>query len=148
MSSAWTEERTQELTILWGNGASVVDIAAQLQCSRNAVIGKADRLGLPQHANYKRTDHPHQSSRPEPPRVASYDQPHIVALLQLTHNMCRFPIDDGRYCGELTDGRRSYCGKHYRLAHTHQALPAISMVPVDTAFEDGPPIQELSHCFA
>ena len=69
MLSAWTEERTQELTILWGNGASVVDIAAQLQCSRNAIIGKAHRLDLPPHPTYKRTDHSRQSSRPERPRV-------------------------------------------------------------------------------
>ena len=43
----WTEERVSQLTKLWDDGLPATDIAAQMGVSRNAVIGKAHRLGLP-----------------------------------------------------------------------------------------------------
>jgi GcrA cell cycle regulator len=130
MPSWWTEERIQELTSLWGSGVSVVDIAAQLQCSRNAIIGKADRLGLPQHANYKRLQEqaPERSkignrkprSKPHDehckPRSKPHDQHRAITLMDLTAGMCHFPIDHDCYCGAQTDGG-SYCDKHHRITY-------------------------------
>jgi GcrA cell cycle regulator len=120
--AAWTDERVQELTALWGSGVDVISIATQLNCTRNAVIGKAHRLGLPQHVKYKRTDH--SQSRPQPrrhkprskPSAVSGAEQRIVAIMELTGSMCRFPIDD-HYCGAPTDGKRSYCDAHHRLAY-------------------------------
>lgn len=44
---AWTEERVDILKKLWGEGYSASQIAARLgDVTRNAVIGKAHRLGL------------------------------------------------------------------------------------------------------
>ena len=44
---SWTDERVQLLKILWTQGLSASQIAARLgTVSRNAVIGKAHRLGL------------------------------------------------------------------------------------------------------
>ncbi|MGB0922045.1 MAG: GcrA family cell cycle regulator [Alphaproteobacteria bacterium] len=44
---AWTEDRVELLKKLWGDGYSASQIAAQLgEVTRNAVIGKAHRLGL------------------------------------------------------------------------------------------------------
>ncbi len=44
---SWTDERVQLLKILWTQGLSASQIAARLgSVSRNAVIGKAHRLGL------------------------------------------------------------------------------------------------------
>jgi GcrA cell cycle regulator len=44
---AWTDERVELLKELWGKGLSASQIAVQLGgVSRNAVIGKAHRLGL------------------------------------------------------------------------------------------------------
>ena len=43
----WTDERVEMLKKLWADGLSASQIAAQLGgVSRNAVIGKAHRLGL------------------------------------------------------------------------------------------------------
>lgn len=48
-SSPWTPERVEELTRLWNAGYSAGQIVARLDfcVSRNAVIGKKYRLGLP-----------------------------------------------------------------------------------------------------
>lgn len=43
----WTQERIDQLTRLWKDGHSASKIAARLGCcTRNAVIGKINRLGL------------------------------------------------------------------------------------------------------
>jgi hypothetical protein len=43
----WTEERVDQLTQLWIEGLSASEIGRRLEVSKNAVIGKAHRLGLP-----------------------------------------------------------------------------------------------------
>lgn len=46
---SWTEERIERLKTMWANGATASQIAEELGgVSRNAVIGKAHRLGLEQ----------------------------------------------------------------------------------------------------
>ena len=44
---SWTDERIEQLRQLWGKGITASQIADELGgVSRNAVIGKAHRLGL------------------------------------------------------------------------------------------------------
>ncbi|MFC3593985.1 GcrA family cell cycle regulator, partial [Novosphingobium piscinae] len=44
---SWTDERIEKLTKMWEGGATASQIAEELGgVSRNAVIGKAHRLGL------------------------------------------------------------------------------------------------------
>ncbi len=65
VNSAWTDERVEQLRTLWaGNAHSCAAIAAELGggLSRNAVIGKALRLGLPQKG------HVHSTPRNKPKR--------------------------------------------------------------------------------
>src|SRR5947209_14823171 len=58
----WTDERVEQLKGLWNEGASASKIARALGgVSRNAVIGKVHRLGLPGHV---RMAHP----KPRPAR--------------------------------------------------------------------------------
>jgi GcrA cell cycle regulator len=46
--TTWTDERIAELTRLWADGNSASHIAKHFgDCTRNAVIGKVHRLGLP-----------------------------------------------------------------------------------------------------
>jgi GcrA cell cycle regulator len=43
----WTGDRVEKLKELWSQGATANEIADRLGgCTRNAVIGKAHRLGL------------------------------------------------------------------------------------------------------
>lgn len=47
-SNAWPDSRVEQLRSLWKTGASASEIGAALGgVSRNAVVGKAKRLGLP-----------------------------------------------------------------------------------------------------
>ena len=43
---SWTEERIEDLRRLWDAGYSASAIGKQIGMSKNAVIGKAHRLGL------------------------------------------------------------------------------------------------------
>ena len=45
----WSKEEIDILTKLWNRGEPARIIALQLRTTRNAVIGKANRLGLPKH---------------------------------------------------------------------------------------------------
>ena len=47
MKNYWTKNKVDKLTSLWEQGVSAREIATKLgNVSRNAVIGKANRLGI------------------------------------------------------------------------------------------------------
>ena len=55
MYAQWSDERTATLQKLWAEGLSASQIAKQLGgVSRNAVIGKVHRMGLPYRATSSR----------------------------------------------------------------------------------------------
>jgi len=70
---SWTDERIEKLTKMWEGGATASQIAEELGgVSRNAVIGKAHRLGLkarpsPVKANDKSDSAPPKAAKPAPP---------------------------------------------------------------------------------
>ena len=43
----WTDDRLETLKTLWDEGLSISQIGQRLNVTRNAVAGKAHRLGLP-----------------------------------------------------------------------------------------------------
>ncbi len=48
MGADWTSERVAALIALWGEAHSTSEIGRRLGITKNAVIGKVHRLGLPQ----------------------------------------------------------------------------------------------------
>jgi len=46
-NSVWDEEKLQKLKNLWDEGLPITKIGIELGVSRNAIAGKAHRLGLP-----------------------------------------------------------------------------------------------------
>lgn len=105
----WSDERISQLRTLWSQGRSASEIAVMLGdgISRNAVIGKAHRLGL--------------SSRPSPIRRTEKQEagPGIMAL---NERMCRWPVGDPRdedfhFCGKASVPGLPYCGDHCRTAY-------------------------------
>lgn len=100
----WTEERVETLKGLWKNGYTARQIAERLGgVTRNAVIGKAHRLGL--------------SSRPQP--VKREEAPIDFSKMART---CQWPIghpgqDDFRFCGEAASPGKPYCNTHCAVAY-------------------------------
>ena len=120
----WTQARIETLKASWSAGLSATQIADDLgDTTRNAVIGKAWRLGLcrpPGHAQARkpRPEHrrvPKLRPAPRPPPCKSVSRP----LFDLTDNQCRWVVDvrEFLFCGApVTDARRPYCPHHLQIA--------------------------------
>ena len=52
----WTDEIIAQLKELWGEGLSTAEIGRRLSITKNAVVGKAHRLGLPPRPSPIRRD--------------------------------------------------------------------------------------------
>lgn len=109
---AWTDEMVKELARLWEQGLSTGEIGRALGVSKNAVVGKAHRLGLTGRPSpIKRT-----ASKPKKAETAS--------LVDLGPNCCRWPIGDPRdegfhFCGRKTLPGKPYCAEHAAIAYVN-----------------------------
>lgn len=103
---SWTEERIELLRQLWGQGKSASEIAETLgDVTRNAVIGKAHRLGL--------------SGRPSPIKKKPSRG---ATILSLTERMCKWPVGDPKhadfhFCGKPAHPGLPYCAEHAAKAY-------------------------------
>ncbi|MBT2135931.1 GcrA cell cycle regulator [Croceibacterium sp. LX-88] len=70
---SWTDERIATLTKMWEGGATASQIADELGgVSRNAVIGKAHRLGLKSRPSPVKANEPKAAAKPkEEPKAAA-----------------------------------------------------------------------------
>lgn len=131
----WTDDRTALLTKLWGDGFSASQVSARLGgTTRNAVIGKVSRLGLPIRANTGRrrrdpsirnaaTKQARRRDRaqaqvalePMPLPDSAMDLPRI-AFADLEAHHCRWPSAQSimHYCGLSRAPGCSYCAGHLK----------------------------------
>ncbi len=99
----WTDELVAELSRLWNEGHSTAEIGRRLGVTKNAVVGKANRIGLP--------------ARQSPiKRTVSGVQPDA-----LRRGQCAWPIGDPRKPGFRFCGKPSEAGKPYCMAHCQAA---------------------------
>ncbi len=148
----WSNERIEQLRALWHNGLSASQIAVELGgITRNAVIGKAHRLGLTgrpspikNHAADAARARPARRPRVEhaPPRhrvpAAPPQAPHVhravspvavsdvedgpgATILTLTDRICKWPIGDPRNPDFHFCGRASAEGLPYCAQHAQRA---------------------------
>src|SRR6478609_8471691 len=69
---SWTEERIERLKKMWHDGATASQIADELGgVSRNAVIGKAHRLGLEQRPSPVKPGEEKEAKKPAAAPAAS-----------------------------------------------------------------------------
>ncbi len=69
---SWTDERIERLKKMWSQGATASQIADELGgVSRNAVIGKAHRLGLEQRPSPVKPGEEKEAKKPAAPAGAS-----------------------------------------------------------------------------
>ncbi len=129
----WNDEKIAKLKKLWSEGLTTGEIGKRLGVSKNAVVGKAHRLGLKGRPSpIKRQDAtavaapsghaPASGSTP----VTSHAAPKkeavkIFTLTDLTHNTCRWPIGDPKHEDFRFCGKQVYPGKPYCLDHCAQA---------------------------
>jgi len=135
---SWTEEKVTVLRQYWGSGKSASEIAEMIGgMSRNAVIGKAHRLGLAGRPSPIKE----KKARPKPAAVLTAApatpraRPPVAAanvvelqpgggatILSLTERMCRWPHGDPkkpgfRFCGKSATPGGPYCADHLRMAY-------------------------------
>ena len=107
MSEEWTPKRVSALIALWNEGLSTSEIGCRLGVTKNAVVGKVHRLGLP-----KRGSPIKQKSKPL----------EIIGLSSLRPGMCSWPegepgTETFNFCGCETVSGKPYCAAHCRRAY-------------------------------
>ena len=139
--STWTIERVARMKTLIDAGLSCAQIADEIGVSRNAVIGKANRL----HLSRFTTATQGQAERTGPPQIArmriargrrlpalqanpqtfvevSANTASRRSLSELQECHCRWPIgdpgtEDFGFCGNKPLDGLPYCSMHARLAY-------------------------------
>ena len=121
LASVWTEDRLTDLTRLWTEGLSITQIGLALGVSRNAVVGKVHRMGLP-----KRQSPIVKSDKPRVPKAPIERRRTVpLSLEQWDRNTCSWPIGDPKsesfsFCGDHVAPGRPYCTVHCAKAYTSQ----------------------------
>jgi GcrA cell cycle regulator len=128
---AWPDGRLDLLRKLWAEGKTAGAIAARLDVSRSAVLGKVFRLRLgmrdeppaPQSKALRRRRAAARRENPAPPSPAPAKS-RGTSLLELTNDTCRWPHGNPRtksffFCGapgaDLERGM-PYCPRHAERA--------------------------------
>lgn len=128
---SWTPDREGLLKALWTQGLSASQIAKRLGgVSRNAVIGKRVRMGLPERNNSTSKLTKAQRAK-APPEVCNIDRsretgaargPHNIAFMDRNESTCLMFVggesrDTGLICGAVRAEGKPYCSKCSRIAY-------------------------------
>jgi len=137
----WSEHDDERLIAGWRYGATE-RLAQQLNRTRNAIIGRAHRLGLPiiqktgpwkrkpvtptVHRDAfrikpKRKRKPMLKPKPIPPKITSANvwtwAANKTHILDIRDGQCRWPIDTTDCCGgSVSEAGRPYCDVHHAVA--------------------------------
>lgn len=148
---AWTEERVEKLRELWDKGLSASQIAKELAegVTRNAVIGKAHRLGLASRPSPVKADAAKKAAAPKKaadsgkttlaakraaaksesisikPVVQKRTGSGKITILELSERICKWPIGhpgdaDFQFCGKPSQSVHPYCSEHCHQAYQVQ----------------------------
>ena len=134
----WTDSKLEQMKYAWHKGSTGEAIALMLGCTRNAVLGKLNRLGLlrspirprpvmtaPAETQtvvkppiLRKRINPDAAVDPNSPKPQSLDT--LAAVLALQSRNCRYPIGSPsqpgfHFCSEETVEGRSYCPEHLQL---------------------------------
>ncbi len=106
-AAQWTPERVSALIALWAEDLPASEIGRRLGMTKNAVIGKVHRLGLPKRGS---------------PIQAKTETAELVRLEDLAAGMCSWPdgepgTDDFQFCGAPAVPGKPYCAKHCATAY-------------------------------
>ena len=103
----WTEERLETLKNLWNEGLSISQIGEKLGVTRNAVAGKAHRLGLPKRQSPISASGFAARTKSKKTEEIRSDLPLRLALRKInwSRSKCLWPSGDPKttdfsFCGE------------------------------------------------
>jgi len=135
----WTDKEDTELKNLIMSGLSFGQASKILNKSRNALIGRADRIGIKSSfvtvKSEKKLTEPKiklvkkvkivnikEPDLIETPVDISFRKDGGIGLLDLTIHTCRWPVGDPAsstfvYCGEEKNIAKSYCSHHCKIAY-------------------------------
>jgi GcrA cell cycle regulator len=146
-TTPWTSARVEQLKTCIEAGLTCSQIAAEIGVTRNAVIGKMNRLGLsrPRLVVAREPERKRDVWRPraltqhqilmrlpaEPPSQEEAISLHIgpgCSLLELSPGKCRWPLsrpgtDVFCFCGNSQVEGLPYCVGHARIAYKSAARP-------------------------
>ena len=138
---SWNQQKVDDLKKLWSEGVATSRIGEQLGFTKNAVIGKAFRLGLERRQNSRKKNVNSQSAS----SVTMYRETIASGHSQTTQKRevtrrrekfsfkksivgtgsfksCQWPIGDPleegfHYCGGQNIPTKPYCIEHYKKAY-------------------------------
>ena len=131
---SWTHERIEHLKKLWEAGHTASNIASELGgITRNAVIGKAHRLGLSGRMKSKskvssvsivrRKKMPANRNSKIIELTTSVSEPmNPISFAGIKDGLCRWPLGepedlDFKFCGRSSNDGVVYCDEHHSLAY-------------------------------
>ena len=146
--TTWTDAVISDLRRLWNEGHSTAEIGRRLGVTKNAVVGKAHRLALPNRPSPIRRGQQaarKPRSRPEVVRSVPLPTPTSVPVAPALPpaprpipavpsrrgfaQSCCWPLGEPgrpgfRFCDAAADWGKPYCAEHRALAYVKAPRPA------------------------
>ena len=118
---SWTDDKIARLRELWKSGLSTAAIGRELDVSKNAVVGKAHRLGLEPRPSPIAAGSPRKTSGAASGRKTR-EPARIADVIDLGPQMCRWPFGDPddkdfHFCAVAAAPGRPYCEEHCAVAY-------------------------------
>lgn len=133
MNAPWTEAQDDFIRTHWLNGLSATAIAGLLTdrpgITRNAVIGRLHRMGVPPRANPNKKSNQPRPRKPRPPRAKpiTHTPPHTLSpigakrIMDIGPGECRYirePLEGPwAFCSRACAEGRSFCADHHALVY-------------------------------
>ena len=130
---SWTHERIEQLKKLWEAGYTASNIATELGgITRNAVIGKAHRLGLSGRMKSKskvssvsivrKRKMPVNKNSKIIELTTSVEPMNPTSFADIKDGLCRWPLGepedlDFKFCGRKCAEGMIYCTEHHSIAY-------------------------------
>ena len=137
---SWNNQKVEDLKKLWNEGVATSQIGVQLGFTKNAVIGKAFRLGLERRQNsrkkstqnqqfssvtmYRESSNSSSQNTVRKESVRRREKFSFKKSIVGTGNFksCQWPIGDPleegfHYCGGQNIPTKPYCIEHYKKAY-------------------------------
>lgn len=123
----WTAAATKRVERLWASGLSGSQIAKLMGTTKNAIIGKASRMGLPPRKISQPVLKKKIARRPKPKPVF---QGTSDAVMAIKDDLCKYPHGEPgkpnfRFCLKPVASESVYCSEHKDLCYMPTRYPIV-----------------------